>query len=267
MERLYNEKLVISGERLEVYRYSCYLKEGKEGNNKEGRKGKGGQGATEENKVINRKATLYRARNKIIRLISSNQDLNTFITLTYKENFKDLTKSKEHLKLFFKKLQKDYQNLKYVYVLEYQERGAIHYHFLCNIEFDIKFAKSNNKKNQEQKELEKYFSKRYWSNRGFADIRNLKDEGNTNVAKYVSVYLVEDLMELDLKGSKCYGYSRNLNKPIEKRLDNKQDIKEEIDTLTEVYNVGYTSNYELVYTDKKGNTRSAKVTYLDCKLK
>ena len=169
--QLYNGKVHISGSRAEIYKYQAYQVIGKEGKS-EGRKGKTGKGAAKENKEVNRKVTLNRARNNIIRLANSNPDLTTFITLTYKENMQDLSKSKKHLNYFFKKLTKDYKNFKYLYVLEYQERGAIHYHMLCNLPIEFITAKRG-RKSQVQKEYEQWFSKAYWSNRGFVAVRNL----------------------------------------------------------------------------------------------
>lgn len=263
-EKLYNQKIIASGERLEVYKYNSYQVVGRESKNETGRAGK--EDLDEEIKIQNkeksRKEVLYKARNNIIRLIKSNSDLNTFITITYKENYKDLSKSKEHLKLFFKKLKKDYSNLKFIYVLEYQQRGAIHYHILCNIPINIKLSTSKEKKSLDHRELEKNFSKKYWSNRGFVDIRNLQTEDNTNIALYVSVYLVEDLMGLDLQGNRCYGYSRNLNKPLEVKIDSKDNIEDIIKEL-EDYKLTHTNSYQIGYKNKLGNYRSSSVTYLD----
>lgn len=145
------------------------------------------------NTMSHRRETLYKARNNIIRIISYNEDRQTFITLTYEDNMQDLKQSKKYINYFFKKLTKGYPGLKYVYVLEFQERGAIHYHILCSIQLTIKTGESNRYKPKAQKELENYYRVNYWSNRGFVDIRNLESEGITNVAKYVSAYLVEDL--------------------------------------------------------------------------
>ena len=258
--QLYNGKVYTSGSRVEIYKYQAYQVIGKEGKS-EGRKGKTGKGAAKENKEVNRKVTLNRARNNIIRLANSNPDLTTFITLTYKENMQDLSKSKKHLNYFFKKLTKDYKNFKYLYVLEYQERGAIHYHMLCNLPIEFITAKRG-RKSQVQKEYEQWFSKAYWSNRGFVDVRNLSSEGNDNAGKYISAYLVEDLMSLDLQGNKCFGYSRNLNKPVVELIDSNEDLGEILNNYKD-YKITYTSNYGIHYVDKSGKNRDSNVTYID----
>lgn len=262
--KIYNTKIIESGERLEIYKYQGYIIIGEKSNNSEGRRGKTEltKEQKEENSSRRRKETLVNARNNIIRLISCNSnDLKLFITLTYKDNFQDLKKSKEHLKKFFKKLSKDYKDLKYVYVLEYQERGAIHYHILTNIDIGIKTVKSNEYKTAAQRELENYFRINYWSSRGWVDIRALDTEGINVISKYVSSYLVEGLFMLDLKGNRAYGYSKNLNKPIVSSIESKLSIEELIDL--EGYNLQYTSSYKRIYTDKTGMERESNVNYFD----
>lgn len=231
--------------------------------NKYGRRGN--DAIVEKKTEKNRKEVLYRARNKIIRLISCNDDLQTFITLTYKDNMQDLAKSKEHLHLALMKLSKTYNNFKYLYVLEFQERGAIHYHMLCNIDVGIVTAKSHQYKPQCEKDYENYFREAFWPH-GFCDVRNLRQEGNTNVALYVSTYLVEDLIRLDLKGAKCYGYSRNLLQPVETREYTELSNEELLHEVCKDYDCQYVSSYNKisVFGD---DTYSDVVNYFDCQRK
>lgn len=253
--QLYNNKVYISGNRVEIYKYNGYQHIGGEPLNIEGKSTNG------SNKEKNRKTTLNKARNNIIRLVNSNPDMQTFITLTYKENMQDLSKSKKHVNYFFKKLSKDNPNLKYLYVLEYQERGAIHYHILCNLKLGLKTAKRG-RKSKIQKEYEIWFAKEYWSNRGFVDVRNLESEGNTNAGKYIATYLVEDLLTLDLDGNRCYSYSRNLDKPIVELIDTTEGIEEIVQVYSD-YEITYTSTYDIKYVDKKGRERVYSVNYYD----
>ena len=267
IQRLYNLKVVKSGKRLEVFKYSLPIREGIESNNKEGRRGK--RELTEEEKKFNkerkRKETLFNARNNIIRLIASNSDLQTFITLTYQENMQDIKLSKKHLNLFFKKLQRDYKYLKYLYVFELQKRGAIHYHILLNLnaldnKFNIKTANTKEKKPKEQRELENNFKARYWQF-GFIDIRNLHQEGNSNIAKYVSCYLVEDLFNFDMQGNKVYGFSRNLDKPITEKLETKDQLEDLISL--DNYELKFINQYDLYYTNKLNQEVKGQVNYFD----
>lgn len=250
--RYVNLKTITSGDRIEVYKYSKAFMKGHEGKNKVGRKGKG-----VANKKKNRREVLNRARNKIIRLVNCNPDLKTFISLTYKENMQDLKASKEHLNEMIKKLQKEQENFKYLYVLEFQSRGAIHFHMLCNLPVIVKTAKSNYIKPEGQRLLEQQFHRDYWEY-GWVDIRDLDQEGNTNVGLYVSVYLVEDLFDIDLQGSKCYGYSRNLNRPIEHNEYTDQKHYEIVQSFPG-YELKYASSYNMQFEDDL----TSQVNYFD----
>jgi hypothetical protein len=255
--RYFNLKVIQSGDRIEVYKYSKANAKGFEGKNRTGRKGKK-DGMTNTEK--NRREVLNRARNNIIRLVNCNPDLMTFISLTYKENMQDLQLSKAHLNRLFKELQRDFTEFKYLYVLELQGRGAIHYHMLCNLPVPVETAKSNFLKPEGQKILERQFHETYWGY-GWVDIRDLSQEGNTNAGLYVSVYLVEDLFNLDLKGSKCYGYSRNLSRPKEyTELTAKKPY--EVAASFDGYDIKYASNYNLQYEADKEVIRS-QVNYFD----
>ena len=254
----YNVKFVECNNRLEVYRYDAPIIIGKT-NNKNGRKGIHDMEYRKIEK--NRKETLNKARNEIIRLSQCNPDLSTFITLTYAENMKDIRQSKIDLCKCLRMMQRFFPSFKYLYVLEYQQRGAIHYHMLCNMPVPVETAKSKQLKPEEQKEFEQFFEETFWTH-GFVDIRDLKKEGNTNVGLYVSVYLVEDLFKIDLKGNRCYGYSRNLNKPVvtKKHIGYlNQDI---IVESHENYDMHYIASYKIQF--KSGlKSFTNTVTYFD----
>jgi hypothetical protein len=254
----YNLKIISSGNRMELYKYSMYQMQAFKGHNKKGRKGNENR---IQNKDKNRREVLNRARNNIIRLANCNQDMLTFISLTYKENFLDLKESKIHINETCKLIRHDYKNFKYLYVLEFQSRGAIHYHMLCNYPVHVKTAKTRNLKPQEQKLLEQEFYNKYW-NHGFVDIRDLSQEGNTNAGLYVAVYLVEDLLKLDLQGSRCYAYSRNLNKPQVDTMYIESSTESILRDFIKSYDLKYASNYETKYC-KDGNCVIGNVNYFD----
>jgi hypothetical protein len=251
----YNLKAIRSGDRLEVYKYSKAQERGFEGKNKAGRKGKG-----KADKERNRREVLNKARNQIIRLVNCNPDLMTFISLTYRENMKDIKASKADLNKCLKELQRDFTGFKYLYVLEFQQRGAIHYHMLCNLPVPVETAKTRQLKTKDQKLLENQFHETYWEH-GWVDIRDLSQEGNTNAGLYVSVYLIEDLFEIDLKGSKCYGYSRNLSKPIQRTIMTNNKPYEVIQSF-EGYDIKYASSYNMKYEVEK-QLITNQVNYFD----
>lgn len=265
----YNLKIIRSGSnRIELYKVSNYLiKKNGKSNNKQGRRGK--DELTNEEKQINtkknRKSTLISTRNNIIRLIKSNDDMNTFITLTFAEKT-DYKESKKLLNNFFNKLRRNNKDLKYLWVLEFgSKNGRLHYHVLTNLELpsNINFAKSRERKSDVHKKFENTFSKKYWQY-GFVDIRNLDQEGNTNIALYVSCYIVKNLLDKQLEGYRVYGYSRKtLNKPITSKTYDDRSLEELLKAFEEEYQLKYTNSYAIGYLDKDNKEHKGIVTYLD----
>ena len=150
-EKICNTKIIISNSRLEIYRYNNYsFKIGKKRNYNNGRRGNAELSKEEKeiNTIRRRKTTLIDARNKIIRLIKCNDDMKTFITLTYASDV-DFETSKKHLIKFFRKLKNDYADLKYLWVLELTKVGRVHYHILTNIDFGIPYKDKKQKKTED----------------------------------------------------------------------------------------------------------------------
>lgn len=266
---IYNLKIIKSGSnRIELYKVSNYLiRKNVVSNNKKGRSGKEELGKDEkiENSKRNRKTTLINTRNNIIRLIKSNEDMKTFITLTFAKetNYKE---SKKLLNNLFNKLRRKYNNLKYLWVLEFgTKNNRLHYHLLANIELPkkINFAKSQERKPIEHKEFENNFRKKYWKH-GFVDIRNLEQEGNTNIALYVSCYIVKDLLDRQLEGYRVYGYSKKtLNKPIVSKIYDDRSIESLLNDFNKEYELKYTNSYDIGYLDKDNKEHKGTVAYLD----
>lgn len=122
----------------------------------------------------------------IIRLINSNPDMNKFLTLTFSDNVSDLYYSNSEFLKFIHKVNYHVFHtkkriLKYLAVIEFQERGAIHYHVICNLPFV---------------EHDKLSS--LWKH-GFISINRIKDSKNDdisidcdNVGAYVCKYMTKD---------------------------------------------------------------------------
>ncbi|MGL5765254.1 MAG: rolling circle replication-associated protein [Sarcina sp.] len=263
----YNLKIISSGtDRIEIYKVNNYsIIRGGESKNKSGRRGDIDQSITEieniEKKELsekNRKLTLNAARNNIVRLVSSNPDMITFITLTFAVE-SDYKESKKYLNNLFNKLRRDNKKLKYLWVLEFGEKNnRLHYHFLSNIKLpsNIKFAKTKQKKGIKHKKFEEEFCNKYWSY-GFVDIRNLEQEGNSNVGLYISVYITKDLLDKKLEGYRIYGYSaKTLEKPtifLDYTIKNVEDILKD---FYKDYDLKFSSSYEI------GETGGV-ITYFD----
>ena len=263
---MYNLKIIRSGDKLEVYKINNYIiKEGSKGDKCkiiEKLIADKSDNKTKKDKQQIRQNTLIIARNNIIRFIKSNSDMQTFITLTFKEE-QDYKESKKKLNILFTKLRKNYPGLKYLWVLEYGDLNRrLHYHLLCNIYVEIHLSRSKEIKSQEHKELENKFHNKYWKY-GFVDIRQLRQEGNTNIALYVSTYIVKSMENLDLEGYRVYGYShKTLDKPIEEKFYTNDNIEDILKKYAADYKITYTSSYDIGYSDWRGEHKG-NVNYYD----
>ena len=265
---MYNTKIIFSGDCIEIYKVNNYVI--REDKKTEGSKIVDRMLKTDTKRIkdddgivnpIGREKTLNKAKNNIIRLIRSNDDMQTFITLTFAKEL-DYKESKAKLNNFFTKLRKRYPGLKYLWVLEYGDKNnRLHYHVLCNIPIGIKLSSSKEKKSQDHKMLEREFNKKYWGY-GFVDIRHLKAEENTNVALYVSMYIVKNMKDKNLEGYRVYGYShKTLNKPAVFKYYSKETVEDLIKNYCN-YKIKYQNNYDIGYIDWK-REHKGNVTYIE----
>lgn len=240
----YNLKIINSGdERVEVYYSKDYkIKTGEV----KKKRGQARRYKTKEQekyeKKKNKLTNLNNSRNKINRLIASNPDLDKFITLTYAESV-SMEESKKHLAYFFTKLRRKQEGLKYLWVLEFQANGNIHYHILTN--FKINIDTSKYRKSEKHKEVEREFSSEFWRH-GFVDIRDLNKEGNTNVARYLTAYITKDMMDKEMEGARVFGYSKStMDKPIITKILEEVKDQQELLKLFEEYDINFTNSYSI----------------------
>lgn len=221
-------KVIKSGHVIEIYQfqYPVYLgvrrkKTAKPERHKDTRK--------EEYKV--RRGT--RALNTIRRIALLNFSQNDkFLTLTFKENETDIEIANKELDKFIKKLRRRHSELKYISAIQFQKRGAIHYHLLINLPY------------VEQKELLEL-----WGN-GFVDIRKLKNVDN--VGAYISRYIIRDAKDERLKGKKSYSTSKGLKRPVSEYLTEVGFHQFKQENNLDSHNPVYTSTYN---TDWNGTVK------------
>lgn len=217
---IYQRKYIFSGHILEQFTYENNQFRGFGPKNK---KGKNRAGISPE---LNRANVLSRNKKNIIRLINSNPDMNKFLTLTYDDNVEDLDKSNLDFKNFIKRVNYSVfgtkkSKLKYLAVIEFQDRGAIHYHVVCNLPF-VDFN-----------DLSKL-----WGH-GFIFINRIKNSNNDdisidcdNIGAYISKYMTKDNDDPRLKERKSYLFSRNLERPSEFIVN-----CDEVDYIEKQYNL------------------------------
>lgn len=192
-------RLVISGETYELYEYERpYFY------NRPPEKNSGSLREANSLKKGRRADNLSNARARIRRLICANQSAYgerlKFVTFTFARNVKDLDTAHKAWGEFARKMRSRYGSLKYLTVVEFQKRGAIHYHVLY---FNLPFIYGVKEKLAE-----------VWG-KGFVKIVTV--DHVRHLGAYVSKYLQKDIMDRRLVGEKAFFCSKGLIQPREYR--------------------------------------------------
>lgn len=151
-----------------------------------------------------REDNLKNGQRTIRRLIACNErawgERIKFITFTFAKNIQSIKEANAYWEEFSRRARLEFGSLKYLAVIEFQKRGAIHYHVLY---FNFPYTK----------ELKNRIAK-LW-NHGFIKIITLKDI--RSIGAYVSKYLQKNLIDKRLNGKKAFFCSKGLKKPQEFR--------------------------------------------------
>lgn len=247
--KLYNIKLVECGDYIQVYYYNN-TKSKKTSDSKEDLKLTKIDVDVTSNCVNtdNMKDTnsielrsIIRSKLECQRLAKSNiKDWETFITLTFAENVTNVTFANKKFRYFIDKVRRVKKDFKYLCIPEFQKRGAVHYHMLCNINIDndsLLYVQEDNKKFKHIK---------YW-NDGFSSIEVMTGDPK-KVVGYISKYMTKDI-DNRLFGKHRYFYSQNLITPKESyiNLDNSIDsdfYNKKIQDLELIYQNQYINPYD-----------------------
>lgn len=235
MAKWYDKKLIKSGHIYEIFEYERSVKVG-ETKNPQGRH----VVASEDDKKRHRRNTLSKARSTVRRLINANVDAwgqaPKFLTLTFAENVTNIKQANYEFKKFRQRLEYRLKvKLKYIVVVEFQKRGAIHYHAVF---FNLPYIA-----NTEIAEI--------WEN-GFIKI-NAIDQVD-NVGAYVTKYMTKEDYETNktdrLIGQKSYFTSRGLMQPEE--ILEKEKIEQAVTALSpfKAYKSQFPNDYlgQITYT-------------------
>lgn len=158
-------------------------------------------------------SSVYRSRQRMKRLLNANTGFHlkksgkpympVSITFTFKENIQDIARANYAFTKFIQRFnysifEEKRNRLKYVLAIEFQERGAIHYHVVF---FNLPFRKNM-----------KTAVAELWSvgHVKVKAVRKMSDLGN-----YIMKYITKENFDSRLVGKKCYFSSRNLFKPVE----------------------------------------------------
>jgi hypothetical protein len=227
----YKQKIYYSKDNIEIYDYEKPIIKGYH------TKGRTQHFNIKEVIIDNRKKVTTRIRNRVRRLTKENFDENSrFITLTFPENIQDIKMANYEFLKFIKRLRYKYGEFRYLAVIEFQERGAIHYHMLADFGYI---------KQQEIFEI--------WGH-GWVWIKDLLTAKNgkpcDNVAAYLIKYINKDLFDKRLMGQQAYLRSRNLKEPTvvyenlsQDELFKKYGLKVDFKDLTSLLDWGKKQNY------------------------
>lgn len=175
-----------------------------------------------------REDNLRRKINKFRSIIQSNWDEWThFITLSFKNNETNITKAKKKLERWIEKMRELYPDFIYAYVIEFQKRGAVHFHLICKLDDGNVISKKRFKEFRATWERHgginikglamKYIPKKI-QDEVKQELESLPDHEKMqnvwSVGRYLTSYLEKDAASVRLFGSKLYGNSQGLKEEI-----------------------------------------------------
>ena len=223
----YSKKVIVSGNVVEVYDYEKPIIAGY--SIKERYKCGRCFEASEEDKQINREKVFNRAKRDLRRLINANiGEFSKFVTLTFRENITDLKVANYEWKKFKQRLEtKIGYKLQYLVVIEFQKRGAIHYHCVM---FNLPYIQNNK-------------LREIWGN-GYVKINRI--DNVDNVGAYVCKYMTKTDDDR-LLGQKMYFTSRGLKKSVEIKEDERVDsLVASLPSNTCVYEAVFKNEYNSI---------------------
>ena len=190
---LVRNRVIISGCEIEHYHYKGkgVLRNYKRKERKE-QKSKETKEKTQKQKA---EFAVKRTQREIRRKVNANPQLKKFLTLTFAKNETDIKKANRAFNLFTQRAKDRFPEFQYLAVIEFQKRGAVHYHLLCNLRY------------MKKKKIEHIWGQ------GFIDIKRINHV--TNIGRYVSKYLHKDMFDPRMFGKKKFFRSQNLKDSVE----------------------------------------------------
>lgn len=223
MSKVYDKKLIVSGNVLELYEYEMPVVK----SDKPNRIGRSGQYSTsDETKRQNRAKTAMRARGKVRRFANANfSNFSKFVTLTFADNVTNLKDANSEFERFMKRFKRYIgYSPQYIAVVEFQKRGAVHFHMLMNCPY-----------------IENSDLARIWG-KGYVKINAI--DNVDNIGAYITKYMTKDNLDDRLIGQKSYFMSRNLKQP-EETIN--PDLIDYVLAYTEVKRVACSNSFDSEY--------------------
>lgn len=185
----YNKKMVISGKFIDIYKYDRLVVTGFNRDIDLNKKSGG--------KLSNQKSqsSIHRTKKNIKNITNSNPQLTKFLTLTFKKNVEDINFANYEFMQFVKRMKFKYPDFQYLAVIEFQKRGAVHYHIICNLPY-----------------VNKKLIAKKWRH-GFIKIKRINRINN--MGGYISKYVSKDSDNMKLFNKKKFFHSKDLYMPLE----------------------------------------------------
>lgn len=166
---------------------------------------------------------LAQARMRVYDIVAHNFNRygrTNFVTFTYTENQSDINIAWKDWRRFVRRFSKSYHaTLNYVVVVEFQKRGAVHFHALL---FNLPDVFTNERETRRIAHL--------WTH-GFVDDKKI-DEIHS-ISAYITKYLSKDANDLRVKGRKFYACSRSMKRPtIHYNIDAQELFEEQNGEMT-----------------------------------
>jgi len=207
LTKLSKRRAILSGDQLELYEYEFPYAFNMAPRRSRGRDSKSSNERRRDN--------LAHVRSEIRRLIECNyQEYGynpVFLTFTFKENVTSLSVANKAFKTFIQRFTRYYgKSLKYLAIVEFQKRGAVHYHcifFNLSIEY-------------ERRERRERIIANLWGH-GYVDIERIRHA--KSVSAYVCKYLNKGVSDPRLRGKKSFFTSRALFRPVQFRSESSID--------------------------------------------
>ena len=170
----------------------------------ESRPGKRGQKGYSRNPERNQQRAWSRAKG-VIRRNCLTIGADHLVTLTYRENVQDRTRGLENMERFHRILKRAGASLQYVTVLEYQKRGAIHFHIAVQGFQDVRL-------------LRRCWYRIVGNGQGQVNVRGPRPGSSpVKLARYLSKYISKDLDALPREaGEHRYFCSLGITVPTER---------------------------------------------------
>ncbi len=234
-------KLSISNNVLEIYSFANPITYGEPKVKKEKFHQENEEEIQSDNTVTTNQDISYRAKKNLKRIMECNSGTWTnpkgnkyktmFLTLTFRENVKDLDFAHNEFKKFMQRLNTlafhtKTRDIKYLSVVEFQKRGAIHYHIAI---FNLPFI------DRVYDELAKIWT---LGSRRILPIKTVR-----GAIKYFAKYITKNFEDQRMRNRKKYFTSTGLKKPLVVRDEGSvQNVKKVLDNLSWIF-TPYTNTF------------------------